>query len=258
MSKLLEDETAVVTGAASGNGRGIARRFAEEGADVVIADLQAEPRKAGEPTHELIEDRTGSAARYVECDVTDRSDLRTAVAAAEDLGGLDIMVNNAGIAFEGKPVVDITRQEYDEQMEVNLTGVFYGCQESARTMQERGGGNIINVSSVAGFKGAANNSVYSMSKAGVRILTQSLAAELGAQGIRVNAIHPGVIETAFTTRDQDIVGGEQGEAFMEGMALDRFGTPEDVGDSAVYLASDLSSFVTGHSLTVDGGFSATF
>lgn len=259
MAGLLENETAVVTGGASGNGRAIATRFAEEGASVVIADLHQEDRKGGKPTHKHINDDTESEAAYIQCDVTDFDDLSAAVDKANDFGGLDIMVNNAGIAFKDKKsVAEISPEEYDQMLDINLRGVFLGCQVAAGEMRSRDQkGNIINMSSIGGLKGGAKNSIYNISKAGVKILTQSLAAELGPHSVRVNAIHPGIIDTAFTTEDISIISEQSGEEYKQSTPLGRFGTPEDVGDAAVFLASDLSSFVTGHSLIVDGGLTTT-
>jgi NAD(P)-dependent dehydrogenase (short-subunit alcohol dehydrogenase family) len=258
MPGLLAEKTAVVTGAASGNGRGIATRFAEEGADVVVADIQADDRMGGDPTHEVIEETTNAQAKYSECDITNPGDLEATIDATEKFGGIDIMVNNAGVAGPGKPVTEIERAEYDEIMEINLAGTFFASQKAAQAMLARDtDGSIINISSSAGFRGGANGSLYSMSKAGVRILTQNLAAELAPHNIRVNAIHPGTIETAFTKKDTDIID-ERGEEMKKMTPMGRFGTPEEVGNAAVFLASHLASYTTAHSLTVDGGLMETF
>jgi NAD(P)-dependent dehydrogenase (short-subunit alcohol dehydrogenase family) len=249
---LLTDRTAVVTGGASGNGRAIATAFAEQGADVVVADLQRDPRSGGEPTDERIREEMDREATFVECDVSDRDDCRAAVAAAAPFGGIDVMVNNAGIIQE-TPFLEVTEDELDGVLDVNLKGVFFGAQAAAEVMVERGAGCIINLSSVAGIHGAANNTTYCASKGGVRLLTYSLAAELGPEGVRVNAIHPGYIETAMLTEDVPLIGTDAQESLEERVPQGRLGVPEDVAGAAVYLASDLADYVNGESLVVDGG-----
>jgi NAD(P)-dependent dehydrogenase (short-subunit alcohol dehydrogenase family) len=252
--ELLDGKAAVITGGASGNGRAIAKAYAEEGANVVVADVQEEPRKGGTPTHELVPDEYGVEATFVECDVSDTDALVAAVDAAEAFGGVDIMVNNAGI-FRQKEFLEVTEAEYEQLMDINVKGVFFGAQAAAKKMLEHGGGGtIINMSSVAGLRGSATFSTYHTSKGAVRLLTYSLADELGPQGIRVNAIHPGVIETTMTEDDVPIATDETAEL----APLKRLGQPEDVAGAAVYLASeDLAGYVNGESLVVDGGTTKT-
>lgn len=250
---LLEDQTAVVTGAASGNGRAIAELFAEHGAAVVVADVREDPREGGDPTHVTIEDGGGDAV-FVECDVTEYEDCVAAVDAAEQFGGVDIMVNNAGIVGPQVPLVELDMDEYRTLMEVNLDGVFHGSKAAALAMLEAGdGGSIVNMSSVAGIAGYGGITPYSAAKGGVRLFSYALAGELGPDGIRVNVVHPGVIETAMTTEDSPIVGTEEGEQLKATLPLRRFGTPEDVAGVCLFLASDLSSYVTAESIIVDGG-----
>jgi NAD(P)-dependent dehydrogenase (short-subunit alcohol dehydrogenase family) len=256
MTDLLTGKTAVVTGAMSGNGREISRLYAEHGANVVVADIREEPRQGGVPTHELINEQTDSDARFVSCDVTSKDDLKEAVETAKDLGGIDIMVNNAGV-FRAEDFTSVTEDEFDLLMDINVKGVFFGTQVAAERMIETGGGSIINLSSVAGLNGTGDYVTYCTSKGAVRLMTYSTADALGPEGIRVNAIHPGVIETSMTTDDVPIVGSEDGEAFLETIPSRRFGQPEDVADTALYLASDLSSYVNGESLTLDGGMTNT-
>jgi NAD(P)-dependent dehydrogenase (short-subunit alcohol dehydrogenase family) len=256
MEDLLADRTAVVTGGASGNGRAICLAFAEEGADVVVADLREDPREGGTPTHERLEE-AGTGATFVECDVTDLATLEAAVDAAEAFGGVDVMVNNAGV-FRSESFLDVTPEEYGELMDVNVRGTFFGTQYAARRMIEAGrGGAVVNLSSVAGIRGSAPYVTYCTSKGTIRLLTYATAAALGPEGVRVNAIHPGVIETAMTTEDVPIVDGEGGERLERTIASRRFGKPEDVADAAVYLASDRSGYVNGESLVVDGGMTNT-
>ncbi|WP_142861190.1 SDR family oxidoreductase [Salinigranum halophilum] len=250
---LLSGKTAVITGAASGNGRAIAEAFADHGAAVVVADLQRDPRQGGTPTDELIEERGGEAV-FVECDVTDYDDCVAAVEAADEFGGIDVMVNNAGIVGPQTPLVDLDLEAYRSLIEVNLDGVFHGAKAAALELVERGdGGSIINMSSVAGMVGYGGITPYSAAKGGVRLFSYALASELGPDGIRVNAIHPGVIETAMTIEDSPTVGTDEGEQLKATIPLRRFGEPSDVAGVCVFLASDLSAYVTAESIVIDGG-----
>jgi NAD(P)-dependent dehydrogenase (short-subunit alcohol dehydrogenase family) len=256
MSTLLKDNVAVVTGGSSGNGRAIARRFASEGADIVIADIQESPREGGDPTHELIEAETEARATFVECDVTNVDDLEAAVEAAEEFGGVTVMVNNAGI-FHGEEFLEVDEDAFDRMMDINVKGVYFGAQAAAKRMVEAGGGRIINLSSVAGLEGSGEFITYCGTKGAVRLLTYSMAAKLGPDGVRVNAIHPGLIETTMTTDDYPIMGTDSEEEFLQAIPSRRAGQPEDVADAALYLASDLSDYVNGESLVVDGGMTNT-
>lgn len=253
MGTLLADKTAVVTGGASGNGRAIAKKFATEGADVVVADLQAEPRERGRPTHEWITSETASRAEFVECDVTSQDDLEVVVSVADELDGVDVMVNNAGI-FRDEDFTDISEDDYDTMMGVNTKGVFLGAQAVARRwLANDETGAIINMSSSAGILGSSRSATYSASKGAVRLLTYSLASELGPAGIRVNAVHPGLIRTQMTTEDVPVFGEDKEAAYKDKIPLGREGTPEDVANATLFLASDLASYVNGESLYVDGG-----
>ncbi|MDS0300314.1 SDR family oxidoreductase [Halogeometricum sp. S1BR25-6] len=251
MSERLQGKTALVTGGSSGNGRAIARRFAEEGARITVADVREDPRMGGEPTHELIESE-GGEAQFVHCDVSSVEDLHAAVdATVEAFGSLDVMVNNAGVERQ-KPLGDVTEEDYEWLMDINLKGVFFGSQAAIGVMRDQDdGGSIINMSSIGGIRGLENSSLYCTSKGGVTNLTRELAVEHGEYDVRVNALNPGFIETAMTMEDGDTAGG-----ILDQTPLGRAGQPEEVADAALFLASDESSFVTGHNLVMDGGFTA--
>lgn len=255
MSGLLTDQTAVVTGGSSGNGRAISLGFAEEGANVVVADIREEPRGDGQPTHEQIIEETDVEATFVECDVSDVEQIENAVETAEEFGGIDVMVNNAGYVRQ-EDFLEVTEEQYHDLMNVNVKGTFFGAQAAAERMVENGGGSIINLSSVEGIQGT-EHVTYSTSKGAVRLLTYSLANTLGPEGIRVNAIHPGLIETKMTAEDLPIIGTDAEEQFVQQIPADRVGQPEDVAGGAVFLASDLADYANGESLVLDGGLTST-
>ncbi|PHQ45106.1 3-ketoacyl-ACP reductase [Halorubrum sp. C3] len=256
MANLLTDHTAIVTGAASGIGRAISLTFAEHGSNVVVADIKSEPRQGGEPTHAKINRETDAKATFVECDVTKEADLRDAIGAAEEMGDLSILVNNAGI-YRTTNLQETTEEEYDQLMDINAKAVFFASQIVSERLVDNGGGCIINMSSLAGYLGNKQYPVYTMSKAAIRMLTYSLADELGPHGIRVNTLHPGSIDTALTNQDTEDMDAEAAEQFKQMIPLQRTGSPEDVAGAALFLASDLASYVTGESLLVDGGYANT-
>ena len=251
MGRSLSGEVAVITGASSGIGRAIALTFAEHGADVVVADLRPEPREGGDATVERIEAETDASATYVECDVTKVDQIRAAVDAAEPYGGVSVMVNNAGFT-RLESLLDVTEDEYDLMMDVHATGTFFGAQAAAKRMVERGdGGAIINMASDVAIQGATNSATYSMAKGAIRLLTYSLAVQLGPKGIRANAIHPGPVETSLQT--DDLAEMYDPDAHAETIPMGRVATPDDVANAALFLADPDSSYVNGDSLLVDGG-----
>lgn len=252
MTELLVNTVAVVTGAASGNGRAIALAFARHGAKaVVVADVQDAPREGGQPTHERILAETQARATFVKCNVTSLADLEAAVEAAVEFGGVDVMVNNAGI-YREQDFLTVTEAEYHFIMDINVKGVYFGAQAAARRMVPKGRGCIINMSSLIGLLGVGGVVTYCASKGAVRLMTYALAQELGVHGIRVNAICPGPIETAMTTIDVTLVGDARA-AEEQAIPLHRLGVPEDVAGVAIWLASDLARYVNGASVVVDGG-----
>ena len=247
MADKLDGRVALVTGAASGIGRAVAVRFAEAGASVVVADVREEPREGGTPTHEVIAD-----AEFVETDVSDPAAVKTAVDATVDaFGGLDVAVNNAGVFPGNQPIESVAEADYERLMGINLKGVYFGSKFAAEAMRDRDGGSIVNISSIAGLVGFNDTSLYCASKGAVANLSRALAVELGGDGVRVNAINPGVIETAMTTEDSPIVG-----SMTDRIPLRRDGRPEDVAAAALFLATDDAAYVTGHNLVVDGGYTA--
>ena len=253
----LTGRVAVVTGAGSGIGRASALRLAEAGATVVCADLN---EAGAQDTRDRIRHR-GELADAVAVDVTDREAVDALVAGAvERHGRLDVMANIAGIILTNQ-VVDITEDEYDRIMGVNLRGPFFGCQAAARHMVEQGSGSIINMVSAAIDAPAPNLAGYGMSKAALTQLTRVLAAEVGPKGVRVNAVAPGFIITEMTTRnfadgEGNVDAGLKAEVekrMSKGVALRRVGEPDDIAFAVVFLASDASSFMTGQIVRPNGG-----
>jgi 3-oxoacyl-[acyl-carrier protein] reductase len=245
----LAGRVAIVTGAASGIGRASAERFAAEGAAVVIADVQAE---AGAAVAEGIRGRGGQAA-FVRTDVTDETDIAAMVrAAVERFGGLDILFNNAGIgAF--MPFDRLDPAAWDRIMAVNLRAVYLGCRYAVPELRRRRGGAILNMSSQSGLQGQAMNEAYCAAKAGVILLTRSLARELASDGIRVNCVCPGGIDTP-------LLRGFAAARDLDGLAakspMGRFGRPEEVASAAVFLVSEDAAYISGVVLAVDGGATA--
>jgi NAD(P)-dependent dehydrogenase (short-subunit alcohol dehydrogenase family) len=248
MSQRLTDTTALITGASSGIGRSIALCFAEEGANIVVADVRSEPREGGTPTHEQLSD-----AVFIETDVSDIEQLRSTIdETVETFGRLDVMVNNAGVFPGSQPIETVSEDEYDRLLAINLKGVYFGCTLAAEVMREQDdGGSIINLSSIAGVVAFDDSAAYCASKGGVTNLTRELAVELGDDSIRVNAINPGVIETAMSTEDAAVAG-----TLGDRIPLGRDGQPEEIAGAALFLASEESAYVTGHNLVVDGGYTA--
>ncbi|GAB5447602.1 SDR family oxidoreductase [Gymnodinialimonas sp.] len=250
---LLENKIAIVTGGSSGNGRAIAKGFAAQGAKVIIADLSPQGREGGTPTVEAINVDHPGRAKFVACDVSQIGELEALVKVAEDWGGLDIMVNNAGI-LQKEPFLEATETTFHRMTDVNVKSVFFGAQMAARAMAKRKSGVIINMCSIAGMRGTGGFTHYNMTKGAVRLLTYALADELGPMGIRVNNVNPGIMRTQMNIEDDPVIGTETGEGYLDMIPARRWGTPEEVADACIYLASDLATYVMGTSLVVDGGY----
>ena len=250
---MLAGKIAVATGGSSGNGRAIAEAFVRHGARVIVADLRPEPREGGMPVVEAINATHPGAARFVRCDVSNLADLALVVAEAEGWGGLDIMVNNAGILIK-QPLLEATEAVFDKMIDVNVKSVFFGSQAAARAMIPRGGGVILNMCSIAGMRGTGGFTHYNMTKGAVRLLTYALADELGPLGIRVNNVSPGIIRTQMNVVDDPVIGTPTGEGYLDMIPARRWGEPSEVADACVFLASDMAKYVTGTSLTIDGGY----
>lgn len=253
----LKDKVAIVTGGASGIGKASARLFAKEGAQVSIADVS---ENKGQSIAEDI-NKGGGKAVFISCDVSDADQVKNLIErTVREFGKLDIVFNNAGIEgpLPAPDTAQVNNTDLDKILDVNLKGVFYGCKYAIGHLMPGGGGSIINTSSVAALVGFPPLSPYTASKGGIVALTKELAVELAPLNIRVNAIAPGFIETPMAGRFVKVA--EDPEAFRKAMEamhpLGRAGKPEEVAYAALYLASDESSFVTGHILIVDGGFTA--
>jgi NAD(P)-dependent dehydrogenase (short-subunit alcohol dehydrogenase family) len=260
MTNELAGKVAVVTGGASGIGRGVATRFVAEGARVVVADVDRERGQA-------VAAECGADAVFKQTDVADASQVADLVAfAVETFGGLHVMFNNAGISGARHPrLLDDDLADFERVMAVNLLGVMQGTREAARHMATSGGGSIINISSIGGIQAAPGLWTYHTSKVGVIFFTRCAAVDLGEHGIRVNCIAPGNIETPILAgvMAADMPEDEKAELMqrirdfiMSRQAIKRQGRPDDIAEAALYFASDRSSYVTGTLLPVDGGMVA--
>jgi 3-oxoacyl-[acyl-carrier protein] reductase len=246
---LLQGKTAIVTGAARGIGEGIAIKFAENGANVAftyISDSSADKAKA-------LEDKLialGVKAKAYQSNAGDFAACETFVNdVIKEFGTVDICVNNAGISKDNL-LLRMTPEQWDDVMQINLKSVFNMTKHVMRPMMKAKAGSIINMSSVIGIMGNAGQSSYAASKAGVIAFSKSVAKEIGSRNIRCNAIAPGFVETDMTSYLKE---GEQADKYKAGIPLGRFGTAEDIANVTLFLASDLSAYVTGQTINVCGG-----
>lgn len=245
--KLLEGKTAIITGASRGIGKGIAQTFAKNGANVAFT-YSSSSAAAEELEKELT--ALGVQAKAYKSNAASFNESQDLVAQiAKDFeGGIDILINNAGITKDNL-LMRISEEDFDTVIEVNLKSVFNMTKAVQRTMLKQRKGSIINMSSVVGVKGNAGQTNYAASKAGIIGFSKSVALELGSRNIRCNVVAPGFIETEMTSKlDEKVV-----EGWRAGIPLKRGGTPEDIANACVYLGSDLSAYVTGQVLNVDGG-----
>jgi len=245
ISLSLNDTVAIVTGAGQGIGRATALTFAEAGASVVVADVN---EAAGPAVADEITDSGGQAV-YVHADVASSDDATAlADAAVEHFGGIDVLVNNAGITRDAT-LKKMSEEDFDRVVEVNLKGVFNCTKAVLPHMKERGGGRVLNAASVVGLYGNFGQTNYVATKSGVIGMTKTWARELGRSGITVNAVAPGFIETPMVETVPDKVIG----SLVEKTPLQRLGTSQDIANAYLFLASDRASFITGAVLSVDGG-----
>lgn len=251
----LDGRTAIVTGAASGIGRGIARELAAKGADIVVADIRETPKEGGTaPTQELVESE-GSEALFVETDVSAEADVTTMIEqAVEAFGGLDILVNNAAAAARYASVEELPLQEWQHVLDVTLTGVYLCTREALPHLREVDAPRIVNVASQLGFVGIAGRPAYCAAKAGVVNFTRQLAVEYGDVPVLANAVCPGLIRTPRTEELWE--DAETMADYDDQVLVPYYGEPRDVGAMAAFLASDDARYITGSSFVVDGGYLA--
>ncbi|MEF8915888.1 SDR family NAD(P)-dependent oxidoreductase [Natronomonas sp.] len=245
----LAGKTAFITGAGSGLGRAAAERFAAEGATVVGADIDYDG------VQETVDAIDGEAAAH-ELDVRDFEAFRDAIDATAEEYGLDILLNNAGIMHEATPMESLDHGMLDRLIDINVKGVWNGTAAALPHLKDQESGSIVNTASLAGVIGSPNYSGYSLTKGAVVNLTRAVAAEAGPDGVRVNAVCPGVTETSMPKGDRSEEEWEEIASRMaEEYPLRRLGQPEDVANAMLFLASDEADWITGETLVIDGGFS---
>jgi 3-hydroxybutyrate dehydrogenase len=254
MPGTLDGKVALVTGGASGIGRATALTFAREGAKLIIADLHEE---GGQQTVHMITEQGGDAT-FVQVDVTQAAEVEAMISkTVETYGRLDCAHNNAGVTQQAyPPTADFPEADWHRVLAINLTGVWLCMKSEIPEMLTRGGGAIVNTASVAGLVGLAGRSAYVASKHGVVGITRTAALEYAQQGIRINCVCPGYIRTPMVAYVIQHEGRHLEEQMVAREPIGRLGTPEEIAEAVVWLCSDAASFVTGHTMTVDGGYVA--
>jgi NAD(P)-dependent dehydrogenase (short-subunit alcohol dehydrogenase family) len=250
MAERLAGKVALISGAARGQGAAEARLFAAEGAKVILGDiLDAEGRQVADAINAAADDRR---ALCVHLDVTRADHWESAVGVAErEFGGLDILVNNAGVLGMGG-VEDTTEEEWDRIVSINQKGVWLGMKAAIRAMRRRGGGSIVNISSILGQVGCGAATAYQGTKGAVRTMTKTAAAQYALENVRVNSVHPSLIVSPMT----EPLPREVWDQLETAHPMKRAGRPEEVAYGVLFLASDEASFITGAELTIDGGYTA--
>ena len=250
----MEGQVVLVTGGGSGIGRAIGMAFATQGASVVVADVAVEN---GNETVRLIEDKGGEAV-FVRCDVSKTGDVQRMVQTAiKTLGHLDYAVNNAGIPGVHKSIIDYPEDMWNRVLDINLTGVWLCMKYEIPQMLKQEGGAIVNIASIAGFAAHTGASPYIASKHGVIGLTKAAALEYAKEGIRINAICPGITDTPLIGNARSEVPAEVKKVFSgETIPMGRIALPEEIAGAAIWLCSNAASFITGHALVIDGGMLA--
>ena len=244
--KLLEGKTALITGASKGIGKAIAEQFAEHGANVAFTYLSSVEK--GEALEKELAAK-GVKAKGFRSDASDYQAAQDLInGVVEEFGSLDILINNAGITKDNL-LMRMSEEDWDAIQNINLKSCFNTVKAACRTMMKQRSGSIINMSSVVGVKGNAGQANYAASKAGIIGFTKSVALELGSRGIRSNAIAPGFIETEMT----DALDEKTVQSWRDAIPLKRGGTPQDVADACAFLGSDMSAYITGQTIQVDGG-----
>ncbi len=245
-----KEKSVIVTGGASGIGRAIAEQFAQEGATVIVADID---RESTQDTVEAISAR-GGRALPVNVDVSNPRSVQEMIDTTVDANGrLDVIVNSAAVPSVSK-IIDISFETWNKVLNINLTGTFLCAQAAARCMVDAGGGRIINLASVNGQRAITGRGAYTAAKGGVIMLTKIMAAELGPENITVNAVAPGPVDTPMV---KEMHSASTREAWYRALPIKRYAQPDEVANATLFLASSEAGYITGHILNVDGGFDAT-